>query len=515
MHNDFINEEHNCDLVSPSPLAPLVTVSFASQPDEAKDKEVYDMIDTVIFQALGPNGLAEIIKPGYKVVIKVNLVGPSFGKRGEKGRSIITDPRIVRYVAEKVRDIIGFDPPADLKVVDATMYQDPNPSLKSAKSSFHWARLERTGDNIVDPEDFCYNYEANGILDGTSKAQLVNLDALGEADRQLYDVKVASGNIVKVAFPNFLRTKEKANGSEEYCDVFIGIPVFKSHGMMGATGAIKLHYGIRSMYGILGDTGRWGHDGTYYDETGMHCKEKLADYLCAQHLIRTYDFVIMDCLTANRKGPTLPEGGVAYAPNPDMQADYIFTNAIMASKDSVAIDTVEVAFAGYRQNTVKLLYEAARNGIGINDPSCIIISGYHLFGLHRQNIYNQYNSTARYPLEDKWGDARALKRVSAQFTLTTSKVMLTHNRKHYIDYEIKPNNNIYKLDIVRVELTVNDVVVDYKTEGYLCQGRFIFDLNKVYQHNGADVVVMINVWDSIFNCVRSIERFVKPEFQYS
>lgn len=510
MNKNFSVEEYDCNSTTSNRLTPLVTVGFASQSDEAKDKEVYDMIDTVILQTLGPSGLAEIIKPGYKVVIKVNLVGPSFGKRGEKGRSIITDPRIVRYVAKKVRDIIGFDPPADLKVVDATMYKDPNPSLKNAKSSFHWARLERTGDNIVDPEDFCYDYDANGILDGNSKAQLINLDALDEAGRSLYDVKVANENIVKIAFPNFLRTKEQANGSDEYCDVLIGIPIFKSHGIMGATGAIKLHYGIRSMYGVLGDTGRWGHDGAYYDETGMHCKGNLADYLCAQHLIRTYDFVIMDCLTANRKGPTLPEGGIVYAPNPDMQADYILTNAIMASRDSVAIDTVEVAFAGYRQNTVKLLRYAAENDIGVDDPSRITVSGYHLFCLHRQNIYNQYNSIGKYPLEDKWGNARTLENISAQFTLTTSKVQKTCDGIYYIDYEIEPSDNVNKLNIVRVELTVNDVVVDYTTEGCLYQGRFIFDLDKVYEHNGAYVVVMINAWDSIFNCVRSLERFVKP-----
>lgn len=49
---------------------------------------------------------------------------------------------------------------------------------------------------------------------------------------------------------------------------------------------------------------------------------------------------------------------------------------------------------------------------------------------------------------------------------------------YHIDYQIELNNNVDKIDIVRVELTVNDVV--------------------------------INVWDSIFNCVRSLERFVKP-----
>jgi len=71
------------------------------------------MIDDVIYQTLGSKGLGAIIKPGYKVVLKVNLVGPYFGERGEKGRGVITDPRVVRYVAEQTREIIGFDNGAD------------------------------------------------------------------------------------------------------------------------------------------------------------------------------------------------------------------------------------------------------------------------------------------------------------------------------------------------------------------------------------------------------------------
>lgn len=112
------------------------------------------MVDRVIYELYGEKGLAAIKKTGYKVIIKVNLVAPSSGLRDEKGRSIITDPRIVRYVAEKVRDIIGFDGKADLKVVDGVFSRDPNPSSKWNNGSFYWARLERTGDNLVNQEDF-------------------------------------------------------------------------------------------------------------------------------------------------------------------------------------------------------------------------------------------------------------------------------------------------------------------------------------------------------------------------
>jgi len=116
----------------------LSRVGFSRQPADPTDREIYDMIDDVIFQTLGTEGLRKIIRPGDRVVLKVNLVGPYMGERGEKGRGIITDPRIARYVADLVRDIIGFGGTADLKVVDAVMYNYPNPSLKVAKTSFYW-----------------------------------------------------------------------------------------------------------------------------------------------------------------------------------------------------------------------------------------------------------------------------------------------------------------------------------------------------------------------------------------
>lgn len=487
-------------------------VGFTCQSAEANDKEVYNMIDDVIYQVLGSNGLAEIIKPGDKVIIKVNMVGPNIGERGEKGRGVITDPRIVRYVAEKVRKIIGFEGTADLKVVDSTFYNDSNPSLKYMKSSFHWARLERTGDNAIDKEDFCYDYNGDGILDGTSKAKLVNLDSIGEDGRQLYKIRLADGNIVKVAFPKIFRKKEEANGSHEYCDVLIGLPIFKSHGLLGITGAIKLHYGIRSIYGILGDTGRWGHDGMYYDATGNHCKKKLIDYLCAQQIIRSYDLVIMDCLTANRQGPVAPAGGISYTPDPDMKIDYILTNAIMASKDSVAIDTVEAAFAGYKQDSIEILQAAAENKLGINSPSHIILEGYNAFYIHRKHLYEKYNPLDKYPLQDKHGDACVLESIEAPFVVNIFNAAPEKSPDGlcHINYEIKAIQSNLKLSISRVELVVNGVVAKYKTKGNLLSGQFVFEPSKFNYFKNAYFVCIINAWDDIFNCVRSLEIFVKP-----
>jgi len=488
-------------------------VGFSRQTADPTDREVYNMIDDVIFQTLGVEGLRKIIKQGDKVVLKVNLVGPYMGDRGEKGRGIITDPRVTRHVANLVREIIGFGGTASLKVVDAVMYADPNPSLREIRTSFHWAKLERTGDNAVDPEDYCYDYEANGILDGGSEAELVNLDSIGEDGRQLFEIKLASGNTVKVSFPKFLRTKEQAaetDSKNEYTDVLIALPILKSHGIEGITGALKLHYGIRSRFGMTGDPGRYGHSGMFYDEKGNHSVWKLTEYLCAQHLVRNNDFCIMDCITANRKGPTLPVGGVSYMPTMDQKTDFIISSAMMASLDSTAIDTAEAALAGYEISSIPILEEANKNGLGQNNPALIRIEGASQFSFHRMFLWHIYNQDgkSRYPLEDGWGGAKALKTVEPDYSVTASMPQKVVENIYVINYQIIRNNPTVKRQIMRVELLVNGTVISGNIGKHLERGSFTLDLNNHPELLKTDLSCNVFAWDDTFNCISSIERFI-------
>jgi len=491
----------------------LSHVGFSRQTADPTDREVCDMIDDVIFQTLGDEGLRSIVRPGDRVVLKVNMVGPYMGERGEKGRGIITDPRVVRHVASLVREIIGDN--ADLKVVDATMYADPNPSWKCAKTSFYWAKLERTGDNAVDEADICYDFDADGFLDGGSGAQLVNLDSIGPEGRQLFEIPM-NGNTVNVSFPKFLRTREQAANTEspdEYCDVLIGLPIFKSHGIEGITGAVKLHYGIRSRYGMPGDPGRYGHSGMYYDEQGNHNVWKLTDYLCAQHLVRSYDYCIMDCITANRKGPTLPVGGISYLPTMDQEADVIITSAMIASLDPVALDTVEAALAGYEQGSIPLLETAARHGLGQCDPGLIRIAGVSNFSLHRQFLWNIYRQDGqkRYPLEDGWGGARALSNVLPNYSVNVSTPQKTGCNIIEVHYCVVKQPDTLCRQIVRVELAAGETTLMSKTGDCLEEGCFLLDLNQHSTLVDTDFTFNIFAWDDTFNCVASIERFVLQE----
>lgn len=61
-----MSQNQTCD--NEKSLEKVSRVTFASQTGEVKEKEVCNMIDDVICQTFGPNGLAEIIKPGDKVI---------------------------------------------------------------------------------------------------------------------------------------------------------------------------------------------------------------------------------------------------------------------------------------------------------------------------------------------------------------------------------------------------------------------------------------------------------------
>ncbi len=359
----------------------LSEVGFTCSETDPSDDEIKKMIDEVIEQILGKNGLSAIIKRGNKVVIKVNMVGPGYGSVNEKGRGIISDPRIVKHVAEKVRKIIGFENGADLKIIDALFYSDKNPSSKSDKTSFYYARLERKNNTEY------YDSDADGFLDGSSKAELVNLDSINEKERYCTTVKEPLIGDTEVYLPKFLRTKEQAGGESDYCDVYIGIPILKSHAFTGITGALKLHYGLSP--GIFKRSRHHGYG------WGTGDVRLLINYLCALNKSRKFDLVIMDALTGNRKGPlntSMNLGGY------DMKTDYILTNAVLCSKDSVAIDTVETLLAGYNPDTVPLLESAFRDEIGINKPSHIDLKGYDKF--HSHKIWLAESNRERYPFAD-------------------------------------------------------------------------------------------------------------------
>ncbi|MCL2420343.1 MAG: hypothetical protein FWD03_00655 [Defluviitaleaceae bacterium] len=238
--------------------------------------------------------------------------------------------------------------------------------------------------------------------------------------------------------------------------------------------------------------------------------ENLTEYLCAMHMVRSYDYSIMDCLTANRKGPTLPVGGVSYQPNMDQKTDYIITSAMMASLDLVALDTAEASLAGYEQTSIPILSMAGDKGLGQSSPAYIHIEGGKLFSTHRHFLWDIHRKDCppRYPLEDGWGGAKALKTAEPKYSVTAGKPKKISDNVYEINYSVITKQMPCNRKIVRVEVMVSGTVFDFKTGDYLEEGCFTLDLRQHLELHDTDFAYTIFVWDDTFNCEASIERFI-------
>jgi len=490
-------------------MNPITDVGFAFQlidrdnPFTLCDQEVYDMVDKVIYQTLGKQGLRALIKPADRVAIKVNLVGAHLGARGEKGRAIITDPRIVRHVAERVREATG--PRGHICVIGTTHYADAHPSLKEEPTSFYWAKLGRSGTNAIDPyTDICYDADADGILDGTSGAQLVNLDSLGEAERFQRVVPLQNGAHVAVAFPKFLRTPEEARRAGEphdYTDVFIGLPIFKTHGLMGKTGALKLHYGLRSMYGVFSDAGRYGHNGIFFDQDGaMQGRHNLTDYLCALHLVRSYDYAILDALTLNLQGPALPMGLITDIADTDQKADYIETHCVLASRDPLALDTTAANLMAFEKKSLPLFDDAKANGLGEDNPAHIRVHDPRAFCRVRNHFWQQFHPGQFPPLPRVGAQALTLAQINPDFNIFLHNATKTGPHQYTIPYELvtpsQPNT------ITRIELYAHKILLQQKTSPFASAGELVIDLNKEEFRRLRNTALAVQgfVYDEYFNC---------------
>lgn len=85
-----------------------------------------------------------------------------------------------------------------------------------------------------------------------------------------------------------------------------------------------------------------------------------------QHVL-SFNFALMNCLSANRRGPCGPIGAVSIIPDEHEKVDWSLANALMTSRDAVAIDTVESTLGGYHYESIRLPKNAAANGVGAQD----------------------------------------------------------------------------------------------------------------------------------------------------
>jgi formylglycine-generating enzyme required for sulfatase activity/uncharacterized protein (DUF362 family) len=465
----------------------LVRVAFTAREERPEDAEIREMVDEVISQLLGPEGLRAMISPGDRVAIKVNNV---YGARADT-RGIITDPRVTRYVAEQVRAIIG--PDASLKVIDAAYSKTSNPSPIGG-AGFNLSRHDRTVNNEKDAEDVCIDLDGDGILDGGSGAELVNLDSIGPWGRFKTTFEMSNLGAFDVWFPKFLRTREQAVAAgepEEYTDVFIGLPVLKAHPISGLTCAVKDHYGIRYCFTFDTEVSRASHSGTLPNpaKPGTWINPaNLDEYLIGQHLVRTYDLVITDALTGQ--------------PARWFGDKHILMHAMFATRDSIANDTVGALFGGYDPASIEFLGIGARHGLGTDRPEWIRIEGGPAFAEQRQRVWDRYHDEGNYPFKDGYAGARVIGDFEAPRNVTVSDPTKVSGNTYAFQFTADEGRTT-DLGLARVELLVDGALVEYVNGDAVGDGRIEADLGGL---GPGDHTYRVAAWDRAFNCTLSDER---------
>jgi formylglycine-generating enzyme required for sulfatase activity/uncharacterized protein (DUF362 family) len=479
-----------------APADEFEIVGFTFRDHDPSDEEVREMVDEVIEQVLGPDGLAAIIKPGDRVAIKPNNVYSEW----DDVHGVITDPRITRYVAEKAREIVGFEGTAEVRIIDTLFMMTANPSPN--RIGFGRTRFDRKGDGVLDEDDFYLDADQDGIVDGPSRARLVNTDSIGPWGRYKQSVPMPHLGVVDVYLPKFLRTREQAIAAgepDEYTDVLIGVPVLKVH-WAGITCAIKGHYGIRYGYPFETELTRMSHAGTQPlpGEEGQRWRNSLNpygldEYLVAMHVVRGNDFVITDALVGHT-GPWNETGR-------------IFMRSLLASRDSVANDTVAALFLGIRPSSIEFLPIGRRYGVGTDEIGWIRPAGLAAFGEQRGRINERWRPEGKYPAPNDYGGIRVMDDFEPPSEVAVSPPMRREGNTFVFIFEAKegrPND----LGLARVELLVDDELVAFSNTDLDYPGTLEVDLDGL---EPGEHSYRIAAWDRALNCAVSESRKLTVE----
>lgn len=267
-------------LASARAESPVVAVVKGDHPDQMVAQAV---------ELLG--GLKDLFRDGRSVVIKPNLTSLR-GDSPYPGET--TDPRVARGL---------------VKVIKSTA----NCRLSLAEG-----------------------LNAGNLWDATGFAQLAR-------DEGMELTNIAAGRFLPVPIDGLALKEYRYPELIKQCDVFIDLPVMKTHRLTGTSA------GMKNLYGLL----PFPRDVLHSD-----AERVLPDLV----QIRKPDLVLVDALVAMEgQGP--------------LDGTSVPMNLVVAGRDIVAVDTVCAAIMGIDPGQIQYLNYAKQRGLGENDLKKIAVRG--------------------------------------------------------------------------------------------------------------------------------------------
>jgi uncharacterized protein (DUF362 family) len=313
----------------------MVQSSMAQATDITQDE-----IRTLVSDAVTQVGGLDFIKAGQTVVLKPNLlVSTSDGFKTllpVEVNGITTDWRVVKAVAELVRAKVGSS--GKILVMEG--------STESTTQAF--GRLGYTSVNF-----------------GTDVDEFIPLEGTSCSDRS------TTG----------LAQKSATNGTQYWinqrylnADVVISLPVMKTHFQAGITGGVK-NLGIGTT-----PASQYAKNGCGRDQVTLipHSPvEPLSHFIADYFSLRPPDLVVMDALQGIQHGPLPAWAGGNY------NQDKMNMRLILASRNAVALDTIEALVMNCNPKKVPHLTKLEASGLGTTDSAKITVKGKQVSEIHK------------------------------------------------------------------------------------------------------------------------------------
>jgi uncharacterized protein (DUF362 family) len=299
--------------------------------------EIKAMVENAINLAGGFSG---VINNGDTVVLKPNLVAKNDATAARapltpEVNGVTTDYRVTRAVAELVRAV---NPNGTIYVMEG---------CADGSTSTYYSALNYTASYIPNVNGFIAIESDSGSWQQTS-----------------------SPNLVSVSLPDgLIHTQYYYNRKYYEADVIISLPTMKTHWSACVTGANK-NIGIGATPGNIYGTSATNPNRNpmvAHDATAGDLHKWIRDYVKGKPI----NFVIMDALQGCQNGP-IPGYKVSI---PNISQDQMNMRLILASKDAVAVDTVESLIIGWDPQSVKHLTYLNNDSLGNLDTACIDVIG--------------------------------------------------------------------------------------------------------------------------------------------
>ena len=333
-------------------------VSIVRSDDDALDHPTsitnanipYETIEDMVRRAIQlAGGLDYMIKPGYMVLLKPNIVDPKPPGSGE-----ITDVRVIKALIKIIDDLA----PGQIEIVVGEGSPRPMDYEMQYQHKFASPCWEKLWD-VAGYQDLLTDPYLSGI-----NLRLSNLNGSPPEDpwQSLVEVEVPGGGLADPQGGTYFIHEDVLNA-----DVFITVPVMKIH-TPGITVALKNQIGLApsTLYGFSKTAGvpqdDYAHKLTHTSELPKDWTHKEIVDLCH---IANIQFVVVDAIMCLDLQKTLMGN----------RANQVRMNTIVASPDPVAADHVCSRLMGLNPDDIEHITLAERIGLGTNNPDNIHIYG--------------------------------------------------------------------------------------------------------------------------------------------